>query len=139
MIVEPQMLSRCILSEVIAIIEDDSFLVRGFHFSFFQEAEEVTESFEDVQNALNQVLKQQGIWRDFLQQISESLEGIFLIANEKFSFVRGISLKKISYFNLKFFLVVFVEFEWEISLRVKFFISEENLLDCFYCRFFHGE
>ena len=99
----------------------------------------MTESFEDVQNALNQVLKQQGIWRDFLQQISESLEGIFLIANEKFSFVRGTSLKKISYFNFGIFLVVFVEFEWEISLRAKFFISEENLLDCFYCRFFHGE
>ena len=48
----------------------------------------MTESFEDVQNALNQVLKQQGIWRDFLQQISDSLEGIFLIANERFSFVR---------------------------------------------------
>lgn len=38
-------------------------------------SEEVSESFGDVQNALHQVLKQQGIWRDLLQQISDSLEG----------------------------------------------------------------
>jgi len=37
--------------------------------------EEVNDAFEDVDTALEEVLKQQGVWRDLLQQLSDSLEG----------------------------------------------------------------
>ena len=40
-----------------------------------QEAEKVKDEFEDIQVALANVLKKQGIWKDLLLQISSSLEG----------------------------------------------------------------
>ena len=42
----------------------------------FQGPEEVNDAFEDVDTALEEVLKQQGVWRDLLQQLSDSLEGM---------------------------------------------------------------
>ena len=45
-------------------------------FLFFQDLKNALDDFSDIENALTSVIRGQGVWRDLLQQISSSLEGV---------------------------------------------------------------